>query len=204
MGLGGFLGARSELYATCQPPYVLPRVVLICWNRESYNVTLRNTRLQIENYPAQTSAIVYDIFQAYELSPSTITSLDKKLQSSPELLLGFLMAFHHKESLPTLSRAYKTAVTLALSYFLGGLIPLIPYFIVPGNEVLKALWWSVGVMGITLLIFGYTKSCIVIGWTGRKNILAGVKGGLQMLLVGAAAAGAAVGFVRAIEHSGAF
>jgi vacuolar iron transporter family protein len=114
------------------------------------------------------------------------------------------MAFHHKESLPTMSRAYKSAVTLALSYFLGGLIPLIPYFIVPKSAVLTALWWSIGIMGITLLAFGYVKTCIVIGWWGGRNILAGAKGGLEMLLVGAAAASAAIGLVKAIERGGAF
>lgn len=184
MGLGGFLGARSEL--------------------DSYNATIQSTRLQIEKSPAQTSALVYNIFQTYELSPSTITSLVENLQASPDRLLGFLMDFHHKESLPTLSRAYKTAITLALAYFLGGLIPLIPYFIVPRNEVLTALWWSIGIMGITLLVFGYVKTCVVVGWTRRNDVLAGVKGGLQMLLVGAAAVAAAIGLVKAIEHGGAF
>ena len=103
-----------------------------------------------------------------------------------------------------MSRAYKTAITLALSYFLGGLIPLIPYFIVPRNQVLTALWWSIGIMGITLLTFGYVKTCIVVGWAGKKNILAGTKGGLQMLLVGAAAVAAAIGLVKAIEQGNAF
>jgi vacuolar iron transporter family protein len=148
--------------------------------------------------------MVHDIFHAYELPPTTITALDRKLQCSPERLLGFLMDFHHKEQLPTLSRAYKTAATLALSYFLGGLIPLIPYFIVERHEVLTALWWSIGVMGITLLVFGYSKTCIVVGWSGWRNIMAGSKGGLQMLFVGAAAAGAAVGLVRAIEQGGIY
>lgn len=59
-------------------------------------------------------------------------------------------------------------------------------------------------MGITLLVFGYVKTCIVVGWSGRKNILSGVKGGLQMLLVGAAAAGAAIGLVKAIERGEAY
>lgn len=130
--------------------------------------------------------------------------MEKKLQSSPDQLLAFLMDFHHKESFPTLSRAYKTAATLAISYFFGGLIPLIPYFVVARTEVMTALWWSIGVMGITLLVFGYSKTCIVVGWSGWKNILAGTKGGLQMLLVGAAAAGAAIGLVRAIEQGGIY
>jgi vacuolar iron transporter family protein len=128
----------------------------------------------------------------------------KNLESSPERLQDFLMDFHHKESLPKMSRAYKTAITLAVSYFLGGLIPLVPYFVVPKNEVRTALWWSIGVMGITLLTFGYLKTCIVLGWTGKRNVQAGAIGGLQMLVVGAAAAGAAVGFVRAIERGGHF
>lgn len=172
--------------------------------RESYNATLRSTQLQIVDSPVRTSAMVHEIFQAYELPPSTIASIVTNLQSSPERLLSFLMAFHHKESLPTLSRAYKCAITLAISYFLGGLIPLIPYFIVPRNEVMTALWWSIGIMGITLLLFGYVKTCLVLGWTGRSNLFAGAKGGLQMLLVGAAAAGAAVGLVKAIERGGAY
>lgn len=180
------------------------REIVLKRNRESYNVTVKNTKHQIENYPAETSALVHQVFQEYELSPSDTASLVEKLQASPEYLLHFLMAFHHKEALPTLSRAYKTAFTLAISYFLGGLIPLIPYLIVPRNQVLTALWWSIGVMGITLLVFGYTKSCIVVGWSGAKNVLAGLKGGIQMLLVGAAAAGAAVGFVRAIEQGGLY
>ena len=103
-----------------------------------------------------------------------------------------------------MSRAYKTAITLALSYFLGGLIPLIPYFVVARHEVMTALWWSIGIMGITLLTFGYVKTCVVVGWAGPKNILAGTKGGLQMLLVGAAAVGAAIGLVKAIEQGNAF
>lgn len=160
--------------------------------------------MQIEKFPAQTSALVYNIFQSYELSPSTITSLVENLQASPERLQAFLMDFHHKESFPKLSRAYKSAVTLGLAYFLGGLVPLIPYFVVAEKEVLTALWWSIGVMGITLLVFGYVKTCVVVGWTRKKDILAGVKGGLQMLLIGAAAVAAAIGLVKAIEHGGAF
>jgi vacuolar iron transporter family protein len=169
---------------------------------DSYNVTVRDTQEQVETAPEQTSQIVFDVFDDYGVAPLTIASIIQYLQSSPNRLHGFLMEFHHKETMPTMSRAYKTAAALALSYFFGGLIPLIPYFIVAEDAVLTAMWWSIGVMGITLMIFGYVKTCIVIGWAGRTNVLAGVKGGLQMLLVGAAAAGAAVGLVRAIEHAG--
>lgn len=62
-----------------------------------------------------------------------------------------------------------------------------------------ALNYSIGVMAITLLAFGYIKTCIVRGWSGRDNIMAGMKGGIQMCFVGGVAAGAAIGLVRLIN-----
>jgi VIT1/CCC1 family predicted Fe2+/Mn2+ transporter len=110
------------------------------------------------------------------------------------------MTFHHKHSKPDCNQAYTSAITLALGYFIGGFIPLIPYFCV--DQVLVALYYSIGVMAITLLVFGYIKTCIVRGWAGRENTVAGVKGGLQMCLVGGLAAGAAIALVRAIDRAG--
>ena len=54
-------------------------------------------------------------------------------------------------------------------------------------------------MAVTLLVFGYIKTAVVRGWSGKDNILAGVKGGIQMVVVGAFAAGAAIGLVRLIN-----
>ena len=163
-----------------------------------------NTRLQIENSPGEACALVKEVFAPYGLSRSAIRALTENLRSSPERFLGFLMTFHHQESFPTMKQAYKTAVTLALAYFFGGLIPLIPYFIVERHQVMLALWWSIGIMAITLLLFGYAKTCIVVGWKGRQNVWQGTKGGLQMLAVGAAAVAAAIGLVKAIEQGDSF
>jgi len=77
---------------------------------------------------------------------------------------------------------------------------LLPYFCVKRTDVLVALWWSIGVMVIALFAFGWIKTSIISGWKGRKNVLAALKGGLQMVVVGGLAAGAAVGLVRAINH----
>ena len=79
-------------------------------------------------------------------------------------------------------------------------MPLLPYFCVQTDEVLLALYVSIGVMAVALFAFGWVKTGVVSGWRGRKNILAGVIGGVQMVLVGSAAAGAAVGLVRAIDR----
>lgn len=119
------------------------------------------------------------------------------MHASRERLREFLITFHHKESEPDCNQAWTSAITLALGYFIGGFIPLIPYFFV--NQVLVALYCSVAVMAGTLLAFGYIKTGVVRGWRGKENILAGVKGGIQMVIVGGVAAGAAIGLVRLIN-----
>jgi hypothetical protein len=54
-------------------------------------------------------------------------------------------------------------------------------------------------MAVTLFVFGYAKTCIVRGWRGNCNVVAGIKGGVQMCVVGGVAAGAAIGLVRLID-----
>lgn len=166
-------------------------------SRESYQTTVRETNQLIETSPYETSAIVHDTFAALGLSEDAISQINSSLHGSHERLLDFLITFHHKESAPDGNQAWTSAITLAIGYFVGGFIPLIPYFIV--DRVAVALNYSIGVMAITLLAFGYIKTCIVRGWKGSDNITAGIKGGVQMCFVGGAAAGAAIGLVRLID-----
>lgn len=115
--------------------------------------------------------------------------------------MDFLLTFYHREVEPNCNQPWISALTLALGYFIGGFIPLIPYFGV--DKVSIALYWSIGVMVITLFVFGYIKTCIVSGWKGKENTIAGIKGGFQMVFVGALAAGSAIALVRGIDQSGA-
>lgn len=135
------------------------------------------------------------------MTAANICSISKNLHDSPEELLDFLMKFHHQEPAPETSRPFVCAATIALGYFLGGFLPLLPYFFVSRKDVLQALWWSVGLMIVALFVFGWVKTGIVRGWAGSNNIQAAFRGGLQMVLVGGLAAGAAVGLVRAVNES---
>jgi len=69
---------------------------------------------------------------------------------------------------------------------------MIPYFAMP--NVTQALYISIGVTVIVLLLFGYLKNKWMIG-----SQRAGLYGALQTLVVGAIAAGASYGIVRAID-----
>ncbi|KAK2742710.1 hypothetical protein FQN57_005165 [Myotisia sp. PD_48] len=180
MGLGGYVGAKSEV--------------------ESYEATVRETKQLVHASETETTSIVREVFARYNLPEDSVTQMSEVLHNSPQQLLDFLVTFHHNQSPPGCNQAFVSAITLGLGYFIGGFIPLIPYFI--AKEVMIALYYSIGVMAITLLAFGYVKTCIVRGWSGRDNIMAGIKGGFQMVLVGGVAAGAAIALVRAINGPG--
>ncbi|PWN50802.1 membrane fraction protein [Violaceomyces palustris] len=92
------------------------------------------------------------------------------------------------------SRLYISALTIGISYFLGGAIPLLPYVFIP--EVGKALTVSVIVTGVILLIFGLVKQRYTGGQVGTKGY---IWGAVSTLGVGGLAAGASWGIVRALE-----
>lgn len=166
-------------------------------NRASYKATEQETRQQVATSPATVAENLYSIFDSYDIPSSTTQELVAHLSESPKCV-DFLMRFEHTLSSPTGTRAITCALTIAGGYFFGGFIPLIPYMLI--DEVDRALYWSIGSMVIALFIFGYVKTCFVIGWSGRKNIYQGCRGGLEMVVVGSVAAGAAMGLVMAFDH----
>jgi VIT1/CCC1 family predicted Fe2+/Mn2+ transporter len=133
------------------------------------------------------------------VSEDSSSIIQDHLASSPIALKDFLMRHHFNSAEPPDNRPYISAFTLGIAYILGGIIPLLPYFFI--IEVDKALFVSIGLMAFVLLVFGYCKTGVVRGWSGTANVLVGVKGSIQMLIVGAVAAGAAVGLVRALNSA---
>ncbi|CEL07920.1 Putative Function: involved in both homeostasis of calcium and manganese ions [Aspergillus calidoustus] len=178
MGLGGYLGAKSE--------------------EESYHATLKETEKQTITDQASVTETIHDIFTPYDLPPALVTELTHHLSSSPNLP-SFLMNFHHSLPEPSGSRALTCALTIALGYFIGGFVPLLPYFFVGENDAFLALKWSIATMAVALFIFGYGKTCFVSGWKSSRNIRKGVVGGLQMVLIGGVAAGSAMGLVKGFQ-----
>ncbi|KAJ8100243.1 VIT family-domain-containing protein [Lipomyces tetrasporus] len=178
MGLGGYLGAKSE--------------------EQSYQATLKETREQTVAHPSSTAAMISDVFAPYDLPSTLVADLTAHISESPNLP-SFLMKFHHTLPEPSESRAITCAVTIALGYFVGGFVPLLPYFFVGSHEAFYALRWSVATMVVALFLFGYGKTCFVSGWRGSQNIRRGVVGGLQMVLVGGLAAGSAMALVKAFQ-----
>lgn len=168
MGLGGYLAAKTDL--------------------EHYGSERMREWRETERIPEEEAREMAEIFRGYGLRDEHITPLVDQLRSHPAQWVDFMMRFELGLDAPDPKRARLSAWTIALSYVVGGLIPLLPYIFF--HDILTALWWSVAVTPLALFVFGYVKS----RFTGVPPWL----GGVQTVLVGGVAAAAAFGIARLI------
>lgn len=161
MGLGGFLAGMTEV--------------------EHYNSELKREYEEIETKPEMERQEVRDVFIEYGLEGETLEKVVNTIAEDKDKWVDFMMKFELGLDKPDKNRARNSAVTIGGSYIVGGLIPLIPYFITQVPE--DALIYSVEITLAALMIFGYFKSKI----TGQNPIL----GSLKVTSIGAVAAAAA-------------
>lgn len=176
MGLGGYLGAKSET--------------------DYYNAEVKQEKSTFYDNPNLINHEIEDIL--LEINPNfsddTILSFIKDLQRTPELMVDFIIRYGRGLEEPAENRQLVSAVTIGGGYLMGGLVPLLPYFFV--HQVGTGLVWSIIVMGITLFWFGYFKTQVAMSnacTLGKK-----ISEGVQMIVVGGVAAGAAFLCVKAL------
>lgn len=175
MGLGGYLAAKSE--------------------SEYYTNQVDKERLLFKSSPTSTGGEIEAILGEYNLQPETIKSVVADMEKNPSDMVDFVIRFGKGLEEPADGRQFTSALTIGLSYFFGGFIPLIPYFFT--STVESGLIISAIVMAITLFIFGVAKTIVSLGSDCSKPKI--ISNGFQMLLTGGIAAGAAWALVRAIE-----
>lgn len=78
--------------------------------------------------------------------------------------------------------------------FIGGTIPLIPYFIFPTAR--EALYWSIGITTIVLLLFGAAKTYVTGAEVGARGYFYGC---VSTLAVGGGAASASFASVSLLS-----
>ena len=161
MGLGGYLAAQTDA-----EHYVSER------NRE--------VRETIE-VPEVEAAEVAEIIRGYGLDEKTVGTVVNAIRADRDRWVDFMMRFELGMEKPNPGRARVSALTIALSYIAGGMIPLAPYFFLP--SVSAGFFGSVGVTLVALLIFGYVK--------GRFTTAKPFRSAWQTLGVGGLAAAAA-------------
>ena len=131
---------------------------------------------------------VASIFRSYGLPETTVTSVAQAIRSDRRRWIEFMMKFELGLDKPDPARARTSAVTIAGSYIVGGLVPLAPYFIL--RSVGAALVVSALVTVLALLVFGYVKGT----FTGKKPF----RSAWQTAVVGGLAAAAAFAIAKLI------
>jgi vacuolar iron transporter family protein len=170
MGLGGYLAARGDA--------------------EHYgNERLREEREIVERVKDEEEEI-YEIFEEYGVDRSESDSVLQALKRNPKAWVDFMMRFELGLEEPQKNRASQSAVTIAFSYILGGIIPLVPYML--AARASEALVVSVVITLFALLIFGAVK--------GRLTGAGALRSGMQTMLIGGLAAGVAYALARALNH----
>ncbi|KAH7516246.1 hypothetical protein FEM48_Zijuj10G0114900 [Ziziphus jujuba var. spinosa] len=87
---------------------------------------------------------------------------------------------------PDPMRALQSALTIAISYIMGGVVPLMPYMVIPAAD--EAVVASVILTIVALLIFGFAKGY----FTGSQPF----KSAMQTALIGAIASAAAYSIAK--------
>ncbi len=169
MGLGGYLAARSDA--------------------EHYVSERAREELEVREKPKAEQAEVAEVFRSYGMTEETITPIVQALQTRPQEWVNFMMRFELGLEEPEPKRARTSAVTIAASYIVGGLIPLAPYILIPSSGT--ALEVSVGVTLVALFVFGFVKGY----FTGARL----VQSAFQTMLIGGLAAAAAFLIARLIS-----
>ena len=169
MGLGGFLAGRTEV--------------------DHYASELKREYEEVEKVPEQEKAEVKEVFAAFGLSEKLQNEVAEEMAKDKDKWVDFMMRYELGLEEPKANRATQSAITIGLSYIVGGIIPLSPYFFIADST--QALYYSCGITMICLFVFGYFKSKV----TGQPAI----KGALKVLLIGALAAAAAFGMAKLIS-----
>ena len=169
MGLGGYLAAKSDA--------------------EHYASEMRREHREVQEIPQEEQEEVARVFRSYGLGPDEISPIINALTAHPQSWVDFMMRYELGLEKPDPRRALNSAITIALSYVAGGLIPLFPYMFL--HSATDALMLSIGVTVIALFVFGYVKG----RFTGARPF----RSGIQTVLIGGLAASAAFGLARLLS-----
>jgi VIT1/CCC1 family predicted Fe2+/Mn2+ transporter len=169
MGLGGYLAARSDA--------------------EHYDSEREREVREVHELPDEEEREVREVLHEWGMAPEESGPVVQALRKRPTAWVDFMMRFELGLEKPEPGRAVRSASTIAVSYVVGGLIPLFPYMVIPVAN--RALMLSVVVTLIALGVFGYVK--------GRFTGLAPLRSASQTMVIGALAAGAAFLLARIIS-----
>lgn len=170
MGLGGFLAGKTE--------------------EDHYYAELNREYREVEQQYETEKQEIRDIFAAYGLSKEVQNTVTDELAKDKDKWVEFMMRYELGLERPDRERARKSALNIAVSYVLGGLIPLLGY--VGTSTPAHGLRDSSIITILCLVVFGYYKSKL----TGQKPFA----GALKTTVIGVLAAATAFIIAYLFSH----
>jgi VIT1/CCC1 family predicted Fe2+/Mn2+ transporter len=166
MGLGGYLSGKTE--------------------QDHYTNEVKREHYEVENLRHKEIEETKEFFANIGLSKNIQEQATEEIARDKDRWVDFMMKYELGLDKPDPKRATKSAFNIGMSYVVGGLIPLSPYFFI--HSSIEATKYSVVVTLISLFVFGYFKSRItgVNAWWGA----------VRVSMIGALAAGAAFGVAK--------
>jgi len=136
MGLGGYLAARSDA--------------------EHYANERRREEAETIAVPETEAREITEIFEAYGIKPDESAPVVAALRRNQKAWVDFMMQFELGLSEPHPARARNSAFTIGGAYIAGGLIPLLPYMLLP--NIGMALRFSAIVTMLALLCSAMSRA----------------------------------------------
>jgi VIT1/CCC1 family predicted Fe2+/Mn2+ transporter len=166
MGLGGYLAGKTEI--------------------DHYKSELKRENEEVDTMPEAEKEEVRDFFANIGLSEEMQQKAAEEIAKDKKQWVDFMMKYELGLDKPDPKRATKSALNIGLSYAVGGLVPLSPYFFTDIPS--EALRISAIITLACLFVFGFFKSRItgVNPWWGAARVT----------VIGALAASAAFGVAR--------
>ena len=160
MGLGGYLAGQSEV--------------------EFYNAEFKKEVDEINATPQLELKEVEDIFTEMGVEKTLSSQVALQISKDKNRWASLMMVLELNMEQPAINRAAKSGGTIAVSYLVGGFIPLFPYFIF-NNRI--GFYVSCAVTVLALIVFGYFKSKV----TGRPVVMGTIKLTVTSIIAAAAA-----------------
>lgn len=166
MGLGGYLAGQTE--------------------QDHYNSELKREYYEVAHLRHREIEETREFFASLGLSETLQQQATEELAKDEDKWVKFMMKYELGLDEPDPKRASKSAFNIGVSYIVGGLVPLSPYFF--DSNPIEALEISVLLTLVCLFIFGWFKSKLtgVNKWAGA----------FKVTLIGAIAAAAAFGVAK--------
>ena len=170
MGLGGYLAGKTEI--------------------DHYYAEQKREEWEVDNVPEKEREEIREIFADMGLSTQTQAIVVDEIAKDKEKWVEFMMRNELGLEKPDPKRARNSALNIGLSYIVGGMVPLSPYFFTASP--LEGLKYSCVITVICLFIFGFFKAKA----TGQNPW----GGALRVMLIGSAAASAAFFIARLFNN----